>query len=69
VIEAFYPELIAPSEVPAFPIDKERYQKHALQFHFQQQYHRAVADLLAQLGPRPRRRRSISRWKWSAGPS
>ena len=51
VLEAFYPALIVPCQVPAFPIDKEQYQKHALQFHFQQQYHRAVGDLVARLEP------------------
>lgn len=51
VLEAFYGEFIAPCEAPAFPIQKELYQQHSLQFHFQQEYQSAIADLLVQLGP------------------
>jgi len=51
VLEAFFPDLIAPCQVPAFPIDKDLYQGHGLQFYFQQQYHEVFADLVRQLEP------------------
>ena len=51
VLETLYPQLIAASHVPAFPIDADQYQRHSLRYHFQQQYSETIADLLATLRP------------------
>jgi len=51
VLETFYPNVIAKSQVPAFPMNMELYKQFSLRYHYQQQYREAMRALLARLNP------------------